>query len=164
METKTEQVDSSGQVDSSDDARQIFTRHSARYEVSPYFVVLDVRTFGAPPIHRRIHAGFDVDLYGNRPDHGSALSFENGEPRATLDELCAACREVVAPATEYCTIEIIPDEATLILNVKSHLEPEALLCIRITHSRGLDQPAGASEERACADVGDRLESLGVKRA
>jgi hypothetical protein len=125
METKTEQVDSS------DYARQIFTRHSARYEVSPYFVVLDVRTFG--------------------------------EPRATLNELCAACRKVVAPATEYCRIEIIPYEATLILNVKIHFEPEALLRIRITHSRGLDQPAGASEERARADVGDRLESLGVKR-
>ena len=163
METKTEQVDSSEQVESSDDARQIFTRHSARYEVSPYFVVLDVRTFGVPPIHRRIQAGFDVDLYGNGFDHGSALSFENGELRATLNELCEACRKVVAPASEYCRIEIIPYEATLILNVKSHLEPEALLCIRITHSRGLDQPAGASEERGLADVGNRLESLGVKR-
>ncbi len=157
METKTEQVDSG------DDARQIFTRHSAHYEVSPYFVVLDVRTFGVPPSHRRIHAGFDVALYGTGFDHGSALSFENGELRATLNELCAACRKVVAPATEYCRIEIIPYEATLILNVKSHFEPEALLRIRITHSRGLDQPAGASEERARADVGDRLESLGVKR-
>ena len=157
METKTEQVDSS------DYARQIFTRHSARYEVLPYFVVLDVRTFGVPPSQRRIQAGFDVDLYGNGFDHGSALSFENGEPRATLNELCAACRKVVAPATEYCRIEIIPYDATLILNVKIHFEPEALLRIRITHSRGLDQPAGASEERARADVGNRLESLGVKR-
>jgi hypothetical protein len=155
METKDERVESSVF------ARQIFMRHRARYEVSPYFVVLDDRTFGVPPSHRRIHAGFDVDLYGN--GSGSALSIGNGEPRATLDELCAACRKVVAPATEYCRIEIIPYEATLILNVKSHFEPEALLRIRITHSRGLDQPAGASEERGLADVGNSLESLGVKR-
>jgi hypothetical protein len=155
METTDERVESSAF------ARQIFIRHSARYEVSPYFVELDARTFGVPPSHRRIQAGFDVDLYGN--GSGSALSFGNGEPRATLIELCTACRNVIAPASEYCRIEIIPSEATLILNVKSSFEPEALVRIRITHLRGLDQAAGASEERGLADVRGRLESLGVKR-
>src|SRR5579862_2326246 len=146
METKTEHVDSG------DYARQIFIRHHVRYEVSPYFVVLDVRTLGVPPSQQRVQAGFDIDLYGNGFDHGSAHSFENGELRTTLNELCAACRAVVAPATESCRIEIIPLEATLILNVKRHFEPEALVRIRITHSGGLDQPAGASEEKARADI------------
>jgi hypothetical protein len=146
-----------------DRARELFARHHARYEVSPYFVLLDVRTFGASSTHRKVHAGYDVDLYGNGFDHDSALSFAYGEPQKTLNELSAACRVVVEQAAEYSTIEIIPSEATLVLNVKSHLEPEALVRIRITHSRGLDQPVGATEERARDGVVDGLESLGVKR-
>jgi len=157
METKAELADTR------DHTRELFIRHHSRYEVSPYFVVLDVRTFGVPPSRRRIHSGFNLDLYGRGPDHGSALSFQNGGIRAALNELCAACRAVVKPAAEYASIEIIPFAATLVLNVKSHFEPEALVRIRITHTRGLDQPVGTSEEKARADVGGRLESLGVKR-
>jgi hypothetical protein len=152
-----------GLADTPDHARELFIRHHSRYEVSPYFVVLDVRTFGVHPSQRRIHSGFDLDLYGRGPDHGSALSFHNGDVRAALDELCAACWAVVKPVAEYASIEVIPRAATLVLNVKSHLQPEALVRIRITHTRGLDQPAGTSEEKARADVGDRLESLGVMR-
>jgi hypothetical protein len=137
-------------------------RHGARYEVSPYFILLDERTFGAPPSQRKIHAGFDLDLYGRGLDHGSLLSPKHGELRETLDALCAACHEVVDDAPENCRIEIIPFEATLVLNVKNHFEPEALVRIRITHSRGLGQPAGASEEKALADVRDSFDSLGLK--
>jgi hypothetical protein len=144
-------------------ARELFIRHQARYEVSPYFVLLDVRTFGMPPSYRRIHAGYDVDLYGNGFEHGSALSFANGEPRKTWNELCAACQVVVEREAEYSSIEIIPDDATLVLNVKSHLEPEARVRIRITHKGGLDQPAGAGEDKARAEVEKSLDSLGVKR-
>jgi hypothetical protein len=38
-----------------------------------------------------------------------------------------------------------------------------LVRIRITHSRGLDRPAGPSEEKARDEVVDRLDALGVKR-
>ena len=157
METKIELTSTP------DHAREIFIRHHARYEVSPYFVLLDRRTFGVPASQRRIHAGFDVDLYGNGFDHGAALSFENGELRETLNELGAACREAAAHAADYSRIEIIPWNATLVLNGKSHLEPEALVTIRITHSRGLDQPAGSGEEKALADVVGSLYSMGVKK-
>ncbi len=138
-----------------DHARELFARHHARYEVSPYFVLLDVRTVGVAPSHRRIHAGFDVDVYGNGFDHGSA---------ETLQELVGACHVVVEQAARDSRVEVIPDEGTLVFNVKSHLEPEALVRIRITHSRGLDQPAGASEEKALAGVLDGLESLGVRKS
>lgn len=150
-------------LDKREQARELFTRHQARYEVSPYFVLLDQRTFGLPPSHRRIHAGYDIDLYGNGFELGSALSFANGEPRKTWNELCAACRVVVARAAEYSTIEIIPYDATLALNVKSHLEPEARVRIRITHTGGLARPAGADEDKARAEVEKGLDSLGVKR-
>jgi hypothetical protein len=150
-------------MESSDYAREIFRRHHARYEVSPYVVLLDVRTFGVPPTHRKIDAGFDVDVYGYFDDHGSTLSFENGEPRQTLQELCAACQVAAGQAAGDSRIELIPDDATLVLDVQMHLEPEALVRIRITHSRGLDQPAGASEERALDGVLRSLKSLGVDK-
>jgi hypothetical protein len=150
-------------VDSPDNARELLMRHSARYDVSPYFVMLDVRTFGLPATQRKIHAGFDLNLYGNGFHDPPMHSIGNGELRATLSELSAACRDVVSQAKENCTIEIIPFEATLVLDVKRHFEPEALVRIRITHSRGLDQPAGASEEKALADVIAGLHSLGVKK-
>lgn len=81
-----------------------------------------------------------------------------------MQELVGACHVVVEQAARDSRVEVIPDEGTLVFNVKSHLEPEALVRIRITHSRGLDQPAGASEEKALAGVLDGLESLGVRKS
>jgi hypothetical protein len=157
MELKTEQVEARVH------AREIFQQHHARYEVSRYFVLLDVRTVGVPPTDRKIHAGFDVDVYGYFDDHGSTLSFENGEPRETLKELYAACQVAAGQAVGDSRIELIADDATLVLDVHMHSEPEALVRIRITHSRGLDQPAGASEERALDGVLRSLKSLGVDK-
>jgi hypothetical protein len=37
-----------------------------------------------------------------------------------------------------------------------------MLRIRITHGRGLDQPAGAPEERALKEIQEQLHVLGVK--
>ena len=157
MQIKDELVDSLGH------AHELFIRLQARYEVSQYFVVVDDRTYGRPRSRRRVPAGFDLDLYGVGPNHGSTLSFQNGELRKTLDELCAACVEAIANVSENSRIEIFPFEGTLILNVKSHFEAEALVRIRITHFRGIDQPAGASEEEARTHLEERLRSLGVKR-
>jgi hypothetical protein len=151
-------------VDTLDHARELFLRHHAHYEVSPYFVVLDERPPGIRPSHRRIQAGYDVALYGNGFGHGSAHSFENGEPEKTLEELQTACHIAVAQAAEHSGIEIIADEESVMLDVKSHLEPEAMVCIRITHTRGLDQAAGESESKVLAGVVKSLESLGVKRS
>lgn len=159
METTTKHVGTR------DRARELFLRRHARYEVSPYFVLLDVRTIDVPPTHRRVHAGFDVDVYGQGDGHGAALSFENGEPEGALKDLWAGCHVAVEQVgNKYSRIEIIPDNGALVLNLKSHLEPEAQVRIRITHSRGLEQPAGAIEEKALAEVVASLESLGVKKS
>jgi len=143
-------------------ASELFTKHHTRVEVSPYFVALDVRPFGAPPIQQKIQAGFDLDLYANGLKHGS-LSFENGELQETVNELCAACGQAIAHAKENCQIEIIPFNTTLVFDTQSHLQPEALVRIRLSHPGGLDQPAGANEEKALADLLERLHSLGVRR-
>ena len=158
MEIKTEPMNILGH------ARDLFTRHHARYEVSQYMVVLDDRTVGTPPTQRRIPAGFDLDIYASRSVHDSTLSFQNDELRKTLDEICDACRETIAQAGGNSTIEIIPFPGSLVLNVQSHFEPEALVRIRISPPGGLDQPAGESEDKARADIEERLHALGVKRS
>jgi len=150
-------------VSEENSARDLLRRHAAHFEVSPYYIVLDERTFGAPPIHRRIHAGFDIDLYGQGFTGPSTVSIENSDLRATLSDFSSACREVVSHSAENCTIEILPFDGTLVLDVKDHFKPEALVRIRITHLRGLDQRAGASEEKALADIAHTLESLGLRR-
>ena len=144
-------------------ARELFLRHHTRYEVSPYYVLLDLRTFGVPAIHRRIQAGFDIELHANGFDRESTIALQDGELQKSLNDIQAACRVAIVQAAADSNIEIIPIDSTLILNVKNHLEPEALVCIRVTHTRGLDQPAGAKEENVVAAVVSSLESLGVKR-
>ena len=156
-------ADENEPVDSSGHAREFFIRHQARYEVSQYFVIADDRTYGRPPIQRRIPAGFDLDLYAAGPNHGSMLSFQDGELRKTLDELSAACAEAIAHVSENSRVDILLFEGTLILDVKRHFEPEALVRIRISHFRGVDQPAGASEDEVRTHLEERLRSLGVKR-
>jgi hypothetical protein len=151
-------------VETLDHARDLFLQYHVRYEVSTYYVVLEARSPGASPRERRIPAGFDIDLYATESDKGSVLSLENGELRKTLDELCAACREVIGPEGQNSTIEIIPSEETLVLDPSRHFEAEASVRIRISHLRGLEQPSGPSEEKARAAVVQRLHSLGVKRA
>jgi len=150
-------------METRDYAREIFLRHHARYEVSRYYVLLDVRTFGVAPSHRKIHAGFDVEVYGYFDDHGSALSFEHGEPREILKELCAACQVAVGQAAGDSRIELIPDDATLVVDVQMNSEPEALVRIRITHAGGLDQASGAGEEKTLHGIVRSLESLGVDK-
>ena len=144
-------------------ARDLFLQHHVRYEVSTYYVVLEALTSGASPSERRIPAGFDIDLYAIESDKGSVLSLENGELRKTLDDLCAACKEIIEPEGQSSTIEIIPSEETLVLDPSRHFEAEASVRIRISHLRGLDQPAGPSEEKARAVLEQRLHFLGVKR-
>ena len=143
------------------DTRELLERHHARYEVSSYYILLDVRTPGTPPVQRRIHAGFDVDLYATGGGHEPLLS--KGEFRTTIHDLCAAFREVLAPANGAHNIEIIPFETSVVLNVQHHLDPEALVRIRITHTRGLDQPAGEIEQKTLNDVVGLLHTLGVRR-
>jgi hypothetical protein len=45
------------------DIHDVLERYHVRYEVRPYYVVLDQRPAGAPSVERRIQAGFNVDLY-----------------------------------------------------------------------------------------------------
>jgi hypothetical protein len=70
-------------------------------------------------------------------------------------------KTIQSHATDACSIEVIPFGSTAVLDTKSHLQPQAMLRIRITHQRGLEQPAGKAEQHALEEVEKELRRLGV---
>jgi hypothetical protein len=123
------------------DLQSQIRKHQVFYEVSTYFVLLDRRNHGSPAVKRTVPAGFDVDLYGTAIDHELSLSDGDGGMRLELDYMRKAAQAILPKPSDSCAIQIIPFETTLILDTRHQLQPQALLRIRITHCRGLDQPA-----------------------
>ena len=60
-----------------------------------------------------------------------------------------------------CSIEVIPFGPTIVLDSRNHLQPMAMLRIRITHNRGVHEPAGAAEQEALKAVEAQLSNLGI---
>ena len=104
----------------------------------------------------------DDDLYFTGISHELRLSDSDGQMRLVVDDLQQAAQAILPNPSDSCAIQIIPFETTLILDTRNHLQPQALLRIRITHCRGLDQPAGPAEARTLKDVEEKLQALGVQ--
>jgi hypothetical protein len=71
-----------------DDIRSLIKEHHAFYEVLPYYVVLEERHGSLPATTRRVQAGFDIDIYGER--------IKNDEPSWTPppEKYGLACAEL----------------------------------------------------------------------
>ena len=143
--------------------RQLIEQHHAYYEVIPYYIVLE-EGHGTPAAKTHsIQAGFDVDVYGIKTGEDPELPAKSPDyalGRALLQELA---KTISSHSTGGCSIEVIPFGSTEFLDVKGHSQPKAMLQVRITHHRGLDQPAGLSERRALEELEKELQSLGVPR-
>jgi hypothetical protein len=59
--------------------------------------------------------------------------------------------------------QVMPFLDSLVLDTHQYFQPEATLRIRISHTRGLDQPGGPSEEQALNGVREMLHRLEVKQ-
>jgi hypothetical protein len=132
-------------------------RTAIRHQVSPYYILLDERPLGAPPIQRRVQRGFDVDLYGS-PINGD-LHRDDELSRSTLEDLIAVAKQVVPQSTNDSDVEVIPIDDALVMNPSKHFKGEAMLRIRISYSGALDQPAGPHEEAVVHAVIEKLEAL-----
>ena len=137
--------------------------HHAFYEVLPYYVVVEEKHGCLPSITRLIQAGFEVAIYGvnirNKlvppgPDPDYALGY------AGLQKMA---ENLSRHATDSCLLEVIAFPSTVVFDARNHGNIEAMLQIRISHSRGLDQPFGLPEQRALAEVENELRALGVHR-
>jgi hypothetical protein len=139
-----------------DDVYEVNQSHHAFYEVAPYYVEVEKLPEGRPPARARIQAGYDIDVYGVKA---------GGEPQPSpdYDVVLGAIRDAVAeiPTSDRCTIEVIPFLSSVVLDSRSHLQAEGRIRIRITHGRGLEQPAGPAEADALRQVEELLQKLGI---
>jgi len=142
------------------DVEELIKQRHAFYEVSPYYVVIE-QSHGRPsPSTRRILAGFDVDVYGARTNGEPEPSPEYAQGYAALQEVAEATKR---QASDSCSVEVIAFPSTVRLDTQNHLQEEAILRIRVSHYRGLDQPAGHAEQRALDEIEKQLRGLGVAR-
>ncbi len=138
--------------------REIIESHRCFSEVSQYHIVFEDRPAGGPISTRRVHAGFDLDIYGVKKSRQPDPPAEYWLVYTKLKEMVDALEHETQRA---CSIEVIPFGSTIVLDTKDHLQPMAMLRIRITHYRGIQEPAGAAEEEALKAVEAQLGNLGI---
>ncbi len=158
----------------SDYIRSLVKKHHAFYEVFPYYAVVIQKHGNLPDTIRRIHAGFDVDIYGVNTKNDLALPGPDPDyavAYATLqniaEKLYAELRQVVDKASHHtgdsCALDVMPFPSSIVFDRRDHAKVEAMFRIRISHFRGLDQPAGLPEQHALDEVEKELRSLGIAR-
>ena len=140
---------------------QVIEKHGAFYEVEPYYVFLE-EGHGTPAVKtRKIQAGFDVNVYGMKTSDDPGLPGLSPGYALGYASILDLTKTIQSHATDACSIEVIPFGSTAVLDTKSHLQPQAMLRIRITHQRGLEQPADKPEQHALEEVEEELRRLGV---
>src|SRR5208283_4476496 len=137
-------------IDSLVKERQVF------YDVSPYYVELDERPVGLPAKTRRVQAGFEVDVYGVRTEDNEPAMPPPHEYALAYAGLQKIAERVSLHATDSCSLEVIPFPSVAIIDTRNQGKVEAIIRIRISHWRGLDQPAGPAEQRALEEIQEEL--------
>jgi len=138
--------------------REIIESHKCFFEVWPYHIVSEERPASSAINTRRVHAGFDFDIYGIKMSHQPDPPAEYWLVYTKLKEII---EQVGRENNHASAIEVIPFGSTLVLDSKDHLKPLAMLRIRITHARGIHQPAGEAEVQALKAVETELSNLGI---
>lgn len=132
--------------------------HEAFFEVRPYEVVAQKRGDDGSLAVQRIHCGFDVDIYGtvSKGDH-----YPDARGYQTI---CTGVQELAQSVgtTDGCEVQVIPFPSTVVIDTRRHMLRLGVLRIRITHGRGIEQPAGPSEQRALRELEARLRDLGIR--
>ena len=144
-----------------DNMSSLVKEHHAFYEVSPYYVLLDERPLGLPATTRSVHAGFNVDVYDVRTEDNEPAMPPPDEYALGYVGLQKLAESVSQHASDSCSLEVIPFPSTAIIDSRNHGNVEAMIRIQISHERGLNQPAGLSEQRALQEVEKELKGLGI---
>lgn len=145
----------------SETVQQLIEKYHAFYDVSPYHLVVE-EGHGSPSATRRIiHAGFDLDVHGlsNKSELDLPPSAEYAFGFSEFKKIA----DTVSSQAGECSIEVIAIPATVFFEAREQFRPEAVVRIRISHCRGIDQPSGLPEQHALKQVEERLQALGVRR-
>ena len=131
------------------------------YEVLPYQVVIE-EAHGSPAATRHIiQAGFDVDVHGlsNKDELELPPPGDYASGYALLKKIV----DTVAQHASECSIEVIPFPSTVFSEARENFRSEAVIRIRISHHRGIDQPVGLPEQHALKELERQLQDLGMRR-
>jgi hypothetical protein len=143
-----------------DAIRHLIEEHHVYYEVLPYYVVIEERHGSPSATTRRIQAGFDVDIYGGGIKNDPPWQSNNYQ--VGMEELKKVAEAVSHHSNESCSIEVIASCSDIVFDSGSDFQPQAMLRIRVSHYRGLDQAAGPAEEEALQQVERQLHDLGIR--
>jgi hypothetical protein len=149
--------------DMSHNLRSLIQEHHAFYEVSPYYV-FDEQNHGSVTAKaaRRVQTGFDIDIYGVNRKNDPVVPGWNSDYTLGYVELKKIAENVSRQHTDLCCIEVIPFPERGVFDNRNRAM-EAMLRIRISHYRGLDQPAGVSEQHVLREFETELQALGITR-
>ena len=150
-----------GDIDMPGDIRDLVKAHQVFYEVCPYYLVIDETCGKLPARTQKIQAGFDVDIFGVNTDNESGLP--GPDYALGYAELRAFALARSQHLNDSCSLEVIPFASRLVVDGRRHGEFGGMLRIRISHYRGVDQPAGPLEDQALKEVEKGLKELGVLR-
>ena len=146
----------------SENLQELAKKYHAFYEVRPYYVLAEEKDENHVTSTRRIQAGFDVDVCG-LSDKAPEVAFP---PPREYAFGCAEARKIADAVSHHvgdCSIEVISFPTSVFFEALTHYQPEAIVRIRISHRRGVDQPFGLPEQRALEEVEAELKRQGVMR-
>ena len=141
-----------------ENVREIIESHYCFWQVSPYYIVSEDMPEEGVVSGRRVHAGFDLDVYGvkmtRQPDPPAEFWLVYNKLKDVVD--------VVRHENNHaCSIAVIPFGSTVVLDTRNYLQPMAMLRIRITHNLATHEPACAAEQEALKAVVAQLSELGI---
>jgi|SRR5215469_3496257 len=143
------------------DRRALVKEHHAFYEVSPYYVVFEEK-HGSPAARTRtIQAGFNVDIFGENLKNEMVPPGPDPDYMLSYIELQEIAREISHHTSGSCSLEVMPLPSTMVLGGPGHAQARGTVRIRISHSRGLDQPAGLPEQQALQELEQQLRNVGL---
>jgi hypothetical protein len=131
------------------------------YEVSPFHVLVE-EAHGSPTATRHIiQAGFDVDVQGI--SNKDELELPPPGDYALAEARLKKIADTVAQHASDCSIEVIPFDSSVFSEAGANSRSEALIRIRISHRRGIDQPVGLPEQHALEELESQLQGVGLGR-
>src|SRR5262245_20476401 len=119
-----------------DEVESLFREHHAFYEVAHYDVVAAAR---------RVHVGFDIDVYAARTNHAGPFMPPPAEYARASAALTTVANRASRDAAGTCLVEAFSFPTTVIFGLRGHPgEPAAMFRIRIAVS-SFDRLAGDPE-------------------
>jgi len=138
--------------------REIIESHHCFCEVLPYYIIAEDRRLEGAVSLRRIQAGFDLDIYGVKTNRQPDPPTEYWLVYNKFKEIVDAVRY---GNNHACFIDLIPFGSTTVLDTRNHLQPMAMLRIRVAHYGYIQEPAGVAEQQAMEAIEVQLSNLGI---